>query len=159
MPPKVNFIPDGAVPMSPYLVVSNAAKMIDFYKNVLGATEVMCMSQPDGRVGHAELKFKGSTLMLADEFPEMGIVSPNTIGSMRSPVGIHVYVEDVDAVYKSALAHGATSMHEPADQFYGDRNAQVKDPSGHVWFLSTHIEDVTPEEIEKRLAKMPAPER
>jgi PhnB protein len=159
MPAKVKFMPKDASPLSPYLVVSNAAKLIDFYKQVLGATETMRLNQPDGRVGHAELKINGSTIMLADEFPEMGIVSPNTIGAARSPVGIQVYVQDVDAVYKSALAHGATSMHEPADQFYGDRNAQVKDPSGHVWFFATHIEDVSTVEVQERLAKMATQER
>ena len=157
MPPKVKFIPEGASAVTPYLIENKAAEMIDFYKKVFGAVETMRLDQPDGRVGHAELKINGATIMLADEFPEMGILSPKSVGGARSPVSIHLYVENVDDVYKSALAAGATSLREPADQFYGDRNAQVKDPSGHCWDLSTHIEDVSSEEMQKRLKAMTNP--
>lgn len=157
MPPKVKFIPEGASAVTPYLIEGKAADMIDFYKKVFGAVETMRLDQPDGRVGHAELKINGATIMLADEFPEMGILSPKSLGGARSPVSIHLYVENVDDVYKRALAAGATSLREPADQFYGDRNAQVKDPSGHCWDLSTHIEDVSSEEMQKRLKAMTNP--
>src|SRR6266851_2324990 len=130
MTTKVSHVPKGASVISPYLVVRKAAEMLDFYKKVFGAIETLRLDQPDGGIGPA-----------------------------RSPVGIHVYVEDIDAVYKKALAAGATSLREPANQFYGDRNAQVIDPSGHLWDISTHIEDVSAEEIQKRLAAMPQPER
>jgi PhnB protein len=159
MTTKVSFVPKDASVISPYLVVRKAAEMLDFYKKVFGAIENLRLNQPDGRIGHAEISIGGASIMLADEFPERGIVSPITIGAARSPVGIHVYVEDIDAVYKKALAAGATSLREPANQFYGDRNAQVIDPSGHLWDISTHIEDVSAEEIQKRLAAMPQPER
>ena len=157
MSPKVKFIPDGASAVTPYLIEDKASEMIDFYKKVFGAIETMRFDQPDGRLGHAELKINGATIMLADEFPEMGILSPKSVGGARSPVSIHLYVENVDDVYKRALAAGATSLREPADQFYGDRNAQVKDPSGHCWDLSTHIEDVSSEEMQKRLKAMTNP--
>src|ERR1700752_130124 len=131
--------------------------MIDFYKNVFGAVETMRLTKPDGRIGHAELTINGAAVMLADEFPEMGFLSPRTLGGKRSPVSIHLYVENVDQVYQRALAAGATSLREPADQFYGERNAQVRDPSGHSWDISTHLEDVSPEELQKRLTAMVNP--
>lgn len=154
MATKVSPIPQNESRVSPYLSVSNAVEMIGFYKQVFGATETFRLDMPDGRIGHAQIRIGTGTIMLADEFPEMGFLSPKSISDARSPVSIHVYVEDVDAVYKTALAAGATSMREPANQFYGDRNAQVKDPSGHVWDISTHIEDVTPEEMKKRMAAL-----
>jgi len=150
MPAKVNFIPQGASAVTPYLVVSNAAEMIDFYKKVFGAVETMRLKQPDGRIGHAELKINGASIMLADEFPEMGFLSPKSVGGARSPVSIHVYVENADEVYKRALAAGATSLRELEDQFYGERNGQVRDPSGHCWDISTQVEEVSPEEMQKR---------
>jgi PhnB protein len=154
MTTKVSPIPPNESRVSPDLSVSNAVEMIGFYKKVFGATETFRLDMPDGRIGHAQMTIGTSTIMLADEFPEMGFLSPKSIGTARSPVSIHVYVEDVDAVYKTALAAGATSLREPANQFYGDRNAQVKDPSGHVWDISTHIEDVTPDEMKKRMATL-----
>ena len=110
----------------------------------------MRLAEPSGRIGHAEIRIKNAAIMLADEFPELGILSPESLGGSRPPVIIHLYVEDVDTVYQRALQAGATSLREPADQFYGDRNAQVKDPFGHVWYLSTHKEDVAPDEVRKR---------
>jgi PhnB protein len=157
MPAKVNPTPTGASRVTPYLSVSNAAQMIDFYKKVFGAVETMRLKQPDGRIGHAQLLINGATVMLADEFPEMGILSPKTLGGTRSPVSIHLYVENVDDVYKRALSAGATSLREPADQFYGERNAQVRDPSGHCWDISTQIEEVSPEEMQKRFNAMVNP--
>ncbi len=147
-------IPEGQSAITPYLCVSDAAATIAFYKEAFGATEVMRLKQPDGRVGHAELRISGALIMLADEFPETGILSPKSLplGSARPPIAIHLYVEDVDVVYKRAIAAGATSVRALADQFYGDRNAQIKDPSGHLWDISTHKEDVSPDEMQKRLA-------
>ena len=157
MPATVQPIPSGASAVTPYLSVSNAAEMIDFYKNVFGAIETMRLNQPDGRIGHAELTINGVAIMLADEFPEMEFLSPKTLGGKRSPVSIHLYVEDVDEVYQRALSAGATSLREPADQFYGERNAQVRDPSGHCWDISTRIEEVSPEEMQKRFNAMVEP--
>jgi PhnB protein len=157
MAAKVNFIPKNASAVTPYLVLSNAAEMIEFYKKVFGAVETMRLKQPDGRIGHAELKINGASIMLADEFPEMGHLSPKSLGGARSPVSMHLYVENADEVYKRALAAGASSLREPEDQFYGERNAQVKDPSGHCWDLSTQIEEVSPEEMQKRFNAMVNP--
>jgi len=154
MASKVSPIPDPARSITPYLIVRDARRMIDFYKKVFGATEALCLDMPDGRIGHAELAIGGAGIMLSDEFPDMGFLSPIAIGAGRSPVAIHIYVEDCDSVYEAAIAAGATSLREPADQFYGDRNAQVKDPSGHSWDISSHVEDVSPEEMKKRMAAM-----
>jgi PhnB protein len=154
MPAKVKFIPEGASAVTPHLSVRNASEMIEFYKKVFGAVETMRLNQPDGRIGHAELRIHGAAIMLADEFPEMDFLSPKSLGSKRSPVSIHLYVENVDKVYELALAAGATSLREPADQFYGERNAQVRDPSGHCWDLSTQIEEVSPAEMQKRFDAM-----
>ena len=148
---KVKPIPDGASALTPYLSCTNAAEMIDFYKNAFGATEKFRLTQPDGRIGHAEIAIGGASLMLADEFPEMGFLSPKSLpGGARSPVAIHLYVEDVDATHLQAMRAGATSLKEPTDEFFGDRNAHLKDPSGHVWFLSTRIEEVSPTEMQRR---------
>ena len=157
MAAKVNPIPPGVSPLTPYLIVSNAKAMIEFYQKVFGATETGRFNQPDGRVGHAELKINGATIMLSDEFPDMGFQSPKSLGGTRSPVSLHIYVENVDEVYKRALAAGATSLREPTDQFYGDRNAQVRDPSGHCWDLAMRVEEVSAEEVEKRFKKMTNP--
>src|SRR5258708_22301823 len=126
---KVNRIPKGSSAVTPYLSVKNASQMIEFYKKVFGATETMRFPMPDGRIGHAQLEIEGAQLMIADEFPEMGFKSPISLGVARSPVSIHLYVADVDDVYKRALAAGASSMREPTNQFYGERNAQIKDSS------------------------------
>ena len=147
---KVNRIPKGSSAVTPYLSVKNASQMIEFYKKVFGATETMRFPMPDGRIGHAQLEIEGAQLMIADEFPEMGFKSPISLGVARSPVSIHLYVADVDDVYKRALAAGASSMREPTNQFYGERNAQIKDPSGHVWDISTIIEEMSTEEMMRR---------
>jgi PhnB protein len=110
--------------------------------------ELSRIAAPDGKVGHAEIKIGAALIMLADEFPEMGVRSPQSIGG--SPVGIHVYVEDVDAVINRAVAAGAKVLRPVADQFYGDRSVTLEDPYGHRWFFATHIEDVPPEELKKR---------
>jgi PhnB protein len=152
MSPSVKPIPDGYPRVSPYLIVDGAAQAIDFYKQVLGATERMRMGGPEGRVGHAELQIGDSVVMLADEFPDMGSVGPKQIGG--TPVTIGVYVEDVDKTFDTAVKAGAKSLRPVENQFYGDRSGQFEDPFGHRWSISTHVEDVSPEEMAKRAAAM-----
>ena len=145
-------IPDGYNAVTPYLIVDGAAKAIEFYKTVLGAAERLRMDGPGGKVGHAELTVGGSVIMLADEHPEMGAIGPRAVGG--SPVGLHLYVADVDAVTARAAAAGGTVRHPPEDKFYGDRSSTIEDPFGHKWYLSTHVEDVPPDEIARRAAAM-----
>jgi PhnB protein len=139
--------------VTPYLTIKDAAKAIEFYKRVFGATETIRLAEPSGRIGHAEITIGGSPIMISDEYPEMGFLGPQP-GGPRPPVMIHVYVNDVDTVYKRSLEAGAISLREPEDQFYGDRDAQIKDPFGHAWDLSTHKEDVSPEEMKRRFEAM-----
>src|SRR2546425_2372706 len=127
-----------------------AARAIEFYKKAFGATELMRMAQPDGRIGHAEIRIGDSPIMLADEFPEMGHRSPQSLGG--SPVSILLYVEDVDALFNQAVSAGAKVQKPVQDQFYGDRIGGVTDPFGHVWYIATHKEEVSPEEMRKRAA-------
>ena len=148
---NVKPIPDGYPQVTPYLSVDGAAAAIDFYSKVFGATERMRMPAPDGRVGHAELELGNSVIMLADEYPEMGIRGPKSIGG--SPVTISVYVEDVDSVFERALKEGATATREVENQFYGDRTGQFEDPFGHRWSVATHVEDVPADEMTKRAAE------
>jgi len=136
-------IPDGYHTVTPYLVVQGAAKVIDFMREAFEAEETFRMAQPDGTIGHAEVRIGDSVVMLGDA---SGAENPPMPGM------IHLYVNDADAVYERALRAGATSLREPADQFYGDRSAGVKDVAGNHWWIATHIEDVSPEEIEKRAA-------
>ena len=147
---KVNPIPEGYHSVTPYLSVKGAAKAIDYYKQVFGATELFRMPGPDGKIGHAEIKIGNSPIMLADEFPEMEFVSPQTLGG--TPVGIMIYVDDVDTMYNQAIEQGGTEVKPLQDQFYGDRSGTLRDPFGHVWTVATHVEDVTPEELQKRAA-------
>jgi PhnB protein len=147
---KVNPIPEGYHSVTPYLSIKGAAAAIDYYKQVFGATELFRMQAPDGKIGHAEIKIGNSPIMLADEHPEMEFVSPKTLGG--SPVGLMIYVDDVDTMYTQAIAAGAKEIKPLQNQFYGDRSGTLKDPFGHVWTVATHIEDVPPEEIEKRAA-------
>ena len=144
-------IPDGYPQVTPYLIVDGGAAAIDFYTKVLGATEKMRMPSPGDRIGHAELELGDSLIMLADEHPERNIVGPRTVGG--TPVMISVYVEDVDAVFERALAHGAKSTRPVENQFYGDRTGQFEDPFGHHWSVATHVEDVPPDEMEQRAAE------
>jgi len=150
MPTKAKAIPDGYHNVTPYLVIKGAAAAIEFYKKAFGAVVVMQMPQLDGRIGHAELKFGDSHVMLADEFPEMDVVSPKTLGN--SPVGLLLYVDDVDKTVERAVALGATIKKPVADQFYGDRNGTIEDPFGHKWTVAVHTENVTPEEMNRRVA-------
>jgi PhnB protein len=147
---KVKPVPRGYHTITPYLSIKGAADAIEFYKRAFGAKEVMRLAQPDGRVGHAELQLGDSRVMLADEFPDMDFRSPHSIGG--TPVTIHMYVEDVDAVVEHAVAAGATITRPVQDQFYGDRSGTVMDPYGHVWHVSTHKEDLSEEEIRRRAA-------
>ncbi|MEU9372893.1 VOC family protein [Streptomyces sp. NPDC048255] len=141
-------VPEGYPRVTPYLCVDGAAAAIDFYVSVLGANERMRMPAPGGKIGHAELELGNSIIMLADEYPDMGFRSPKAVGG--TPVTLHVYVEDVDAVFADALARGATQLSPVKNEFYGDRSGQIEDPFGHRWNISTHVEDVPPEEMEKR---------
>ena len=146
-------IPEGYRSVTPYLIVQGAARAIDFYKAAFDAKERMRVNQADGRIGHAEITVGDSMIMLADEFPEHGIRSPRSLGG--SPVTIHLYVEDVDATVARAVAAGAQITRTVQNQFYGDRSGSVTDPFGHVWSVSTHQEDVSAEEIERRAAANP----
>jgi PhnB protein len=148
----VNPIPEGYPRVSPSLSIDGAADAIAFYVSVLGATERMRMEGPPGRVAHAELQIGDSLIMLADEYPEMDFVGPRKIGG--TPVTLNVYVDDVDFTFAAALAAGAKSLREPEDQFYGDRSGQFEDPWGHRWGVATHVEDVPPDEMERRMAAM-----
>lgn len=144
-------IPEGFHAVTPYLFIKGAASAIEFYKRAFGAKELLRLADPTGRIGHAEIKIGDSPIMLADEFPEMGVVGPQTLGG--SPMCLAVYVEDVDARYQQALAAGAKELRPVKDQFYGDRSGTVVDPYGHIWTLATHKEDVPPAEIERRYAE------
>jgi PhnB protein len=149
MPSKVKPIPDDYRSITPYLIVKGAAKAMDFYQKAFGAKEIMRFDQPDGRIGHAEMQIGEARFMLADEFPEMKILSPKTLGG--SGIGLLLYVEDVDGMFNRAIAAGAIVDRPLQNQFYGDRNGTVVDPSGHQWTIATHIEDVSPEEMERRM--------
>jgi PhnB protein len=144
-------IPEGYPQVTPYLCVDGAAEAIQFYEKVLGAKERMHMPGPEGKIGHAELQLGESLIMLADEFPDMGARSPKSVGG--TPVMISVYVEDVDSVFDAALSAGATEVRPVENQFYGDRTGYFEDPFGHRWSVATHVEDVPPDEMEKRAAE------
>jgi PhnB protein len=143
-------IPEGYEGATPYLCCSDATSAIEFYKKAFGATEIMRMGAPNGKIGHAELKIGKAIIMLSDEWPDMGHKSPKTLGG--SPVGIMVYFEDVDAIAKQAVEAGGKLTEPLEDKFYGDRSASLDDPFGHRWFIATHKEDVPPEEMERRAA-------
>ena len=143
-------IPDNYPQLAPYLIVDGASAAIDFYRTVFGATERMRMPEPDGRLGHAELEIGSAVIMLSDEFPDLGIRAPKTIGG--TPVTISLYVENVDDVFTRAVEAGATALRPITDQFYGDRTGQFEDPFGHRWSVATRIEDLSPEEIAERAA-------
>ena len=147
---KPNYLPSGYHAVTPYLMIQGAAEAIEWYKKVFGAEETVRMPMPDGKIAHAEMRIQDSTVMLADEQAQWK--SPKTLGG--SPVGLHLYVKDVDTVFNLALQNGATASRPVADQFYGDRLGALVDPFGHTWSVATHIEDVTPEEMKKRMAAM-----
>jgi PhnB protein len=143
-------IPDGLDGATPYLCIRGAQDAIDFYKKAFGAREVMRIDQ-GGKVGHAELMIGNARIYLADEFPTLGFVSPQTLGG--SPIMIQIYVDDIDAFAKRAVAAGATLVRPVEDQFYGDRGGQIDDPFGHRWWFATHVEDVSDEEMKRRSEK------
>lgn len=145
-------IPEGYHSLTPYLIVRDAASAIAFYKSVFGATELMRLDAPGGKIGHAEIQIGDSRLMLADEHPEMGAVAPQKSGP--SSVGLCLYVENADEVVARATEAGATVKRPLQNQFYGDRSATLEDPFGHSWTVATHIEDVTPDELRRRMEKM-----
>lgn len=145
-------IPDGYHTLTPYLMVKNAARAMEFYKQAFGAEERYRMPLPGGGVGHAEMQIGSSRFMLADESPEMGRLGPQEPGQV--PVSMLLYVEDVDARYRKAMDAGAVEYRPVENQFYGDRSGTVIDPFGHMWSIATHVEDVPPAELEKRMAEM-----
>jgi len=149
---SVKPIPDAYRTATPYFIVSNAARAIDFYKAAFGATEKVRLTDPSGKVMHAEIRIGSSPLMIADEFPEMGYRSPQSLGG--SPVSVLLYVEDVDKLFSQAVAAGGKEMMAVADQFDGDRRGTLTDPFGHVWLLATKKEEVSPEEMQKRFEAM-----
>jgi len=147
----VNPVPQGYHSVTPYLVVDGAANAIAFYAKAFGAEEVMRMPMGD-RIGHAEIRIGDSHVMLADEFPDQGHRGPKSYGG--TSVSLMVYLPDVDTVFARALAAGATEERAVVDQFYGDRSGTLRDPFGHCWMIATHVEDVSPEEMRRRMANM-----
>jgi PhnB protein len=143
-------IPDGYHAITPYLIVQGGARAIEFYQKAFGAKEIMRMPMPDGKIGHAEVRIGDSVVMLADENTEANARSPRTVGG--TPVSLMLYVQDVDRTFAQAVELGAKVERPLADQFYGDRTGGVIDPFGHRWYLATHKEDVSPEEMKRRMA-------
>ena len=152
---KINPIPAGYHSVTPYLIIKGAARALDFYQRAFGATELMRIPGPGDAVMHAEILLGDSHIMLADECPQMNALSPQTLSG--SAVLLHLYVPDADAMFAQAIAAGATVEQPMENKFYGDRSGSVLDPFGHRWTLSTHVEDVSPEEIGRRLAAMGKP--
>jgi len=144
--------PDGYHSVTAYLIVRGAVAALDFYRRAFGAKEVMRLTMPDGSLGHAEIQFGDTRMMLADESPQRNVKSPASLGG--SSVHLMVYVDDSDAAMKQALAAGAAEVRPIANQFYGDRSGTVRDPFGHQWTLSTHVEDVSDEEMQRRVDAM-----
>lgn len=147
---KARPVPEGFSAVTAYLVVRGAAKALEFYAKAFDAAVGLRIDGPDGKLGHAEITIGGAPVMLADEHPEMGFKSPQAYGG--TPVSLVVYVEDVDTVFARALSAGAKELRPVQDQFYGDRSGTLVDPFGHVWTLATHVEDLSPEELQARAA-------
>ena len=154
MAEKPRPVPEGYHTATPYLVIKNAAAAIDFYAKAFGAVERYRMPGPGGAIMHAELQLGDSVIMLCDENPDWCQKSPLTLGG--TPLSVFLYVPDVDATFSQAVAAGATTMMPPADMFWGDRMAKVSDPFGHEWGMASHVEDVSQEEMARRMAAMPA---
>jgi len=148
----VSPIPAGHPAVSPYLIVDDAPRALEFYKKAFGAKELMRHAGPDGRIGHAEIRIGDSIVMLADEHIEVNAKSPKTVGG--TPVSLHLYVKDVDALARQAAGAGAKTVRPVQTQFYGDRNGTLEDPFGHQWHISTHVEDVSLTELRRRAAQM-----
>jgi len=152
MPSKASKpIPQGYHSVTPYLIIRDAGKALDFYKKAFGAVEKFRMAGPDGKIGHAEIQIGDSMIMISDENPKFGTKSPQSLGG--SPVSIFLYIPDVDATFKQAIAAGAKEIMAVTDQFWGDRHGKVADPFGHTWDLATHKEDLTPAEMQERAKK------
>ena len=147
-------IPEGYSAITPYLSIDGAAMAIEYYKKAFGAKERFRMDAPGGKIGHAEILIGDSVVMLADEFAEIDFLSPHARGG--TPVGLHLYVRDCDAVFARAVAAGAKVKQPLKDQFYGDRSGTVEDPFGHVWYIATHKEEIPPAEIQRRMKQHPA---
>jgi PhnB protein len=145
-------VPDGYPSLTPYLIVGDGTAAIEFYRKAFGARLRLKLDAPGGRIGHAELEIGDSVIMLADEHPEIGARGPRAFGG--SPVGLHLYIEQVDAVVARAVAAGGKLVHPVENKFYGDRMGTIEDPFGHRWYVTTHIEDVSPEEIGRRAAAL-----
>ena len=145
----IKAIPDGYHSVTPYLSIKSAADAIEFYKKAFDAIELFKLMMPDGIIGHAEIQIGNSRIMIADPCDDVAFGDPKTLGG--STVGLYVYVDDVDALYSQAVAAGAKKVKLVEDQFYGDRLGTIEDPYGHRWFLATHKEDLTPEELNKRV--------
>ena len=148
----VQAIPAGYSGVTPYLIVRDATRALDFYRRAFGATELMRFPTPDGKIAHAEMKIGEGLFMLADELPDQGYRGPEAIGG--TPVSLMFYVQDVDALFSRAVAAGAAVKQPLKNQFYGDRNGTLTDPFGHVWTIATHVEEVSPEEMQRRMAAM-----
>jgi PhnB protein len=144
----VKAVPDGYEGITPYLICKNAEAAIEFYKKAFGAVELFRVGEPGRKVGHAEMKIGNVIFMLADEFPDIGAISPQTLGG--TPVTFYVYVEDVDGFTEKAIGEGLKVLKPVADQFYGDRSGHFEDPFGHKWGFATHVEDLTPEQLNER---------
>ena len=144
----VSPIPEGYHSVTPYLVMKNAAGAIEFYKRAFGAVELFRMPGPGDKVGHAEIMIGNSPVMLADEYPDMGFKGPESLGG--TAVSLMVYVDDVDKIYRQAIAAGGKELRPLQNQFYGDRSGTLSDPFGHVWTISTHVEDVPEDELAQR---------
>ena len=146
-------VPEGYRSVTPYLIVKGAARAIDFYKQAFGATEIMRFPGPNNTIGHAELRIGDSVIMLADEVHDGPYRSPETFGG--SPISLMIYIEGVDNVFSRALSLGAKQVRAVEDQFYGDRSGNLIDPFGHVWTVATHVKDVSPEEMRRRMEALP----
>jgi PhnB protein len=146
-------IPEGYHSVTPYLIIKGAARAIDFYKQAFGAVEMFRMPGPNGTIGHAELRIGDSIIMLADEMQAGTYRSPEAFGG--SPISLMIYIENVDDVFARALSLGARQSRAVEDQFYGDRSGNLIDPFGHVWTIATHVEDVSPEEMQRRMQALP----
>ncbi len=144
----VSPIPEGYHSVTPYLILKNAADAIEFYKKAFGAVELLRMAAPGGKIGHAEIKIGDSPVMLSDEYPDMGFKGPESLGG--TPVSLMIYVDDVDKIFPQAIAAGGKEVRPLQNQFYGDRSGTLTDPFGHVWTISTHVEDIPEEELAKR---------
>ena len=148
MSSKVRPVPEDRQTVTPYLTIKNAGAAIEFYKKVFGATEKMRLAEPDGKVGHAEIAIGKARIMISDEYPELDVLSPQSRGGSTS--GLHILVDDVDAVFSAAVAAGAKVLKPVTDEFYGERTGRLADPFGHVWYIATVKEELSDDEVQKR---------